>query len=703
MHPAHLKKGFTLLFVFCFLLSQAFAQRKNIDSLEAILATSRDDTSKVNLLYTLAIQYSFFEGNSTKEHIYINQACTLADKLNYELGMAFCLDLQGVGLRNAGKYSDALYFHNKALQTSIKWDHPKSTAIIQNNLGVVYRRLDDYQNALYHHLEALKIAETIGEERSMAIAINSIGNIYLSMKDYGKTLNYLSKGLELEEKAGNKIGIAINLNNLGIVYEHLGEHEKALTYYTKSLEMNRELNNRKGIAICYNDMGNVYKRMHQIDKALSYYNLALRINASIGDKTYTVDNYLNIGTIYMELSQPGRALHYLEKGLLLAKHIAVKQQIQKGYEIISQTYAQTGNYKQAHLNYQKAMAYKDSILDEEKTKNIARMQTLFDTEKKEAQIKILENEKKVKEEELQKRRLIEASLIIGLLCILILLGIVYKNNKHRKAVNLLLAKQNAAIRQQNEEIELQKENIDRKNKELLALNEEKNQLIGIVAHDLKSPLNRIYGLIHIIQLTAQNLTQEQTQYIQYISDATKHLSGMIGKILDVNAIDSQKMNLQLVKTDLSEIVKETLTQFKVASAKKKIAIHYHEAPGNFVCELDRGYATQIFENLLSNAIKFSPPDKNIFVWVSSDTNTIKVCIKDEGPGFTEADKKKIFGKFQKLSAQPTGGENSTGLGLSIVKKYVEAMQGEIICESESGQGATFILTFNQFQEALTNE
>ncbi len=448
MYPANLKKVYILLFVFHVLFIPAFAQRKNIDSLEAILKNSIDDTSKVHLLYTLATQYSISGRNSTKENDYIQQACTLADALNYEIGIAFCMDLQGVGLRNSGKYTDALFFHNKALQIGRKWGHQKSIAIFQNNIGVVYRRLDDYQNALYHHLEALKIAESIGEKQSMSIAINSIGNIYFSMKEYGKSLNYFSRGLQLQQEIGDHTGIAINLNNLGGVYEQLNDPDKALSYYTQSLEINRKTNNMKGIAICYNDIGNIYRQQQQLGKALNYFTLALEINEPIGDIRYIIENYLNLGGVYSELNQPQKALHYLEKGLRLAQQIEVKKYIQNSYEIISQTYAKRGDYKQAHLNYQRAMAYKDSIFNEEKAKNIARMQTLFDTEKKEAQIKILVNEKKVKEAELQQRRLVEASLMLGLLFILVLLGIVYKNNKHKKAINHVLAEQNAAILKQ---------------------------------------------------------------------------------------------------------------------------------------------------------------------------------------------------------------------------------------------------------------
>jgi signal transduction histidine kinase len=100
---------------------------------------------------------------------------------------------------------------------------------------------------------------------------------------------------------------------------------------------------------------------------------------------------------------------------------------------------------------------------------------------------------------------------------------------------------------------------------------------------------------------------------------------------------------------------------------------------------------QVLDNLISNAVKYSPLGKRILVRVVNTDRAVRIEIQDEGPGLSEDDKSKLFGKFARLSARPTGGEYSTGLGLSIVKKMVEAMNGKVWCESELGKGATFIV------------
>jgi signal transduction histidine kinase len=248
---------------------------------------------------------------------------------------------------------------------------------------------------------------------------------------------------------------------------------------------------------------------------------------------------------------------------------------------------------------------------------------------------------------------------------------------------------NEAITQMHQQVQLQKDEILQKNEELLSLNNEKNNLIGIVAHDLKSPLNQMKGLLTLIKLNT-GLDAETLQYVNMIENGTKRLTDMIGKILDVEAIDAKKVNVTLETVNLSELLENLLGRFDYSAKQKSMELIPTLTPGVLITA-DRLYTEQVFENLISNAIKFSPLSKRVFVNVEKRGEAVVVEVKDEGPGITDEDKKKLFGKYQKLSARPTGNEISTGLGLSIVKKFVDAMGGEIWCESEAGKGASFFV------------
>ena len=242
------------------------------------------------------------------------------------------------------------------------------------------------------------------------------------------------------------------------------------------------------------------------------------------------------------------------------------------------------------------------------------------------------------------------------------------------------------------ELKIQQKEILKKKKEFLGITSEKNNLIGIVAHDLKSPLNQIRGFINILKMNTANLDEDTIQVIRMIESSTVRLSDMVSKILNVDAIESDNPSISLKQTNLSALLETVTQRFKVEAAQKKITIHTHFDEDAWALA-DEDYADQVFQNLISNAIKFSPKGRNVFISLEDRGDQVICKVRDEGPGISSDDKKKLFGKYQRLSAKPTGGETSTGLGLSIVKRFVEYMNADIRCESEQESGACFIVSF----------
>jgi signal transduction histidine kinase len=232
-----------------------------------------------------------------------------------------------------------------------------------------------------------------------------------------------------------------------------------------------------------------------------------------------------------------------------------------------------------------------------------------------------------------------------------------------------------------------------RNEQLIKLNQEKNNLIGIVAHDLKSPLSQIAGLLTLVKQT-EKVDDEGASYLTMAEQSTKRLNEMIEKILDIDAIESKQLNLKMETLNFSQVVDSVATRFDAEANQKKISITRQIEPSLFITA-DQDYIEQVLENLLSNAIKFSPLDRKVFVSLHAANGQVVCQIKDNGPGLNTADLEKLFGKYQKLSARPTANEPSTGLGLSIAKKFMHAMQGDIWCESKHGDGASFFVAFRR--------
>jgi len=232
----------------------------------------------------------------------------------------------------------------------------------------------------------------------------------------------------------------------------------------------------------------------------------------------------------------------------------------------------------------------------------------------------------------------------------------------------------------------------KQNKELSELNELKNKFLGIAAHDLRNPLFSIRGYSDLIlNEEVGKISEEQKEFIGTINTTSNEMLTLVNDLLDVSIIESGYLEMKCKKEYLIALLENHIKRNKIIAKKKNIKIHseLEEIP-EIMLDLNR--IAQVFENLISNAIKFSPLDSNIFIKLEKQNDNVKISVKDEGVGISVEDQKQLFGEFKRLSAQPTNGERSTGLGLSIAKKIVDMHGGLIGVYSEVGKGSTFFFT-----------
>ncbi len=251
-----------------------------------------------------------------------------------------------------------------------------------------------------------------------------------------------------------------------------------------------------------------------------------------------------------------------------------------------------------------------------------------------------------------------------------------------------LEEKNRIISSQQSEIEQQLLDLNTKSDEVGRLIHQNQQIVSVVSHDLKGPFNRIFALVQLLNLTSQNLTAEQREYLDKIHQIVADGLGMMRNLLDNRKLEEKGIELSHEKVNLSALLGSLVKNYEVLASKKNVSIQFNCKP-NIWIQSDKGYLTRIFENLLSNALKFSESEKSIQVRAEEGENGVEVAVADEGPGISAEDQAKMYHKFQRLSARPTSGESSTGLGLWITKTVLDKMGGEIDCQSEVGSGTTF--------------
>lgn len=232
--------------------------------------------------------------------------------------------------------------------------------------------------------------------------------------------------------------------------------------------------------------------------------------------------------------------------------------------------------------------------------------------------------------------------------------------------------------------------LEKKNEKLIELNKEKNEFLGIAAHDLKSPLAGIKLVAEVLSNNS-NMSSEFQKMFELIHHSTIQMFGIISNLLDVNKIDSGEIETYLEVISFKAIVLEVLEPYIDLAEKKKIKIHIELPDSDSNIFADRILLNEILDNLISNAVKFTPLERIIYIRIKETSKSYVLEVANEGQGISKDEQKKLFTKFPRLSTKPTGKEHSTGLGLYIVKKLTEKINGVIKYKGDEGKGSSFFL------------
>lgn len=225
---------------------------------------------------------------------------------------------------------------------------------------------------------------------------------------------------------------------------------------------------------------------------------------------------------------------------------------------------------------------------------------------------------------------------------------------------------------------------------LTKANTEKSKFLGIASHDLKNPLISINGLAGFLASGKFGaLSATQAEMASSIFEASEAMLALVNDLFDVALIETGQLNVEIDEVDLYSVVKTSVNLYRVTAGKKDIEIEFIERDTPQKVRCDKRQVRRVMDNLLSNAIKFSEPNTKISVILESDKNWVFFRVADEGPGIPVDEFDKLFGSFSKTSVKPTGGETSTGLGLNICKKVMQAHGGDIYAENLPEKGAQF--------------
>lgn len=659
------------------------------DSLTQFILNKRSlgkkDWSYYHALKKLSEQTMFEDRKVTAD--YLSEAYDLAINFEDTIEMASIAHLQGKTFRHWGyTYAAAEFFQHSYILTEQvgRRDYAGFDLL---NIGNLYYDLKKWEEAKTYFNRALDVFERTGERSGMAVAYNNLGLNARKQKKLDQAIVYFDKGLNVRKEFKDSILIAHSLYYKAATYQQMHMNSKGLEVARKALNIfsNPANADHEHYDILYLPlslnyfMGEMYYDLNQYQEAENCWKKALEIGrANPKLSEYFLMTFAAYARLKDKQANTNIAIELLEEGISYATTLHFVDEQEQLLLQISDLLAKKGDYAEslAYLRERYALMKRKALGASNQMLNF---HAIFETyEQKTA---LHEKELQLQKERLEKKQqdrlvlfylIALGVLVIGLILVLSLL----------RRINLI----NRTIRQRNLAIEKQKDIIQSNAEELKELNETKDLLFSIIAHDLRSPFNSLTNFSQLMQTYIQNNQwQDLKASFRVLDEASQKAYWTFENLLGWIQSQTGKLTADLESVDIRPLLKETEGLLSSMQLMKRVNIQ-KDIQSPFI-KADPYMLQTVLRNLLTNAIKFSHEKGDIFIQSKTENDKVVISLRDNGVGMSPSAIKELF-NTQKLRASS---HSVSGLGLIICKKFVEIMNGDILAESQVDRGTIFTI------------
>jgi two-component system NtrC family sensor kinase len=705
-----MKKIFTLLIIYSTFTSfkGAFCQQRIVDSLRSELNREVNAEKKLGLYEEIIDEV--MELNLDTSIPYIDTLERMADKAGSINGKAKVLNLRGKIQKAKGDMEGAIVFYRQDLALRIQLNDPKGISQSFNNIGAAFAELYLPDSAIANYLKSVEINEKTGDYSSLASGYSNIGNLYSDQKLHDKAIDYLEKALKIRLEHGEEKKCMYTYNNLATAYGTSGNIDKAMEYANKGIAIALKYGNKFVAGVIEGGLGHLLIEKGKNEEAITHCERSVQLLEEANRKTNLVFPLVNLATAYNALNKPEQALKFALKGYAIMQETKQVDPLEVYYEEIAKAYEKKGNSKEALLWFRKFMALDDSLFKAENIKNLANVETKYQTQKKETQIAQQNLTLSKQRNELFRQKTWLIAMIAGFALFLFIALLLWRINKERKRANALLVQQKDEIQKTLSELKSTQAQLIQSEK-MASLGE----LTAGIAHEIQNPLNFVNNFSEINkellvemkdEIDKGNLTEVKTIANGVIENEEKinHHGKRADAIVKGMLQHSQSSTGLKEPTDINKLADEYLRlSYHGLRAKEKtfnatLKTDFDESIGNInIIPQDIG---RVVLNLINNAFYAAPllPEGGVSdpdyvhsptVWVRTKKvgDKVLISVRDNGPGIPQKILDKIFQPF--FTTKPTG--QGTGLGLSLSYEIVKAHGGELKVETKEGEGSTFII------------
>jgi signal transduction histidine kinase len=645
--------------------------------------TLRDQILKADYLQNMGEIY-FVNGDFQRALENWNKVLTYHRKYQYKYALAELLLRMGSIFEEQGYFDLANEYLSNALRVAEKAGYQYLVGRIYNEQGWVYYRSHNFKIALKNNLYAENIFKKLKAEFEIAGCWDLRGLVERNLKNYDTSLYYHEKSLAVRIRMKNKVEISDGYFNLGEYHIKLGRPQTALPYYFKSLAIDLKLDAKYGISLNYNRIGNIYTDLGRFDSAKVYLDKSMELAIPISSNDIFRDNYLDMASYFERTGKPYNAIDYYEKYINLT----------------------------------------DSIFSEQTAQSLASYRTLYDVERGERQIELLNKDNELNRALVAKQRMILYTAIAGFAVILMLAVSYYRFNRRLKKLNSSLEEKNEEIQSQSEELVHANETLSTRNREIAEQKEEiqaqaeelieSNQTISGInehlekritertselkqayseldtffyrsSHDFRRPLTTFMGLAEVAKITLKDKTA--LELFEKVNETAHNLDKMLMKLQSISDVGVQELIYKEIS--MVEVYKNELARISEELFKKNIRTKI-EVNTNFSFFSYPALIKIVVENLIENAISFSgKKDPFIRLRAYLKDNEIVLVVEDNGQGIEQEYINRVF----EMYFRGNEGSKGNGLGLYIVKKTADKLKARVELQSTAGQGTTVSIFF----------
>ena len=574
----------------------------------------------------------------------------------------------GKKLRNASQFYEAIDVHKRGLVAAEKLRDTVQIIQALNNIGTNYRRLAILDEASSYHYQALTYCDQYSGSRNpddrtarknRVVSLNGIGNVQLTLGNADEAENAFRQALKGENELGSALGQAINYANLGSILESREMLDSARYYYGKSLEFNEKVKSDLGVSLCHAHFGRLAEKEGDYDTAIEEYRQAYDIMEGNSDVWHWLESAVSLVRAYINAGNLERASFYLAKAGKEAGRISSMEYLAEVNRLEYLISKKKGNAVKALEYYVRSREYADSVASEKNLNHIQNVRVRYERERKQNEIELLNRSWEA--ERKNRNALLTMSLIALFLTIATIIVLIFL----------------IALRNRNQRIIKEMERM-------------KSTFFTNITHEFRTPLS-------VVQAAAGDVLNRSSdpEVRRDALDILRHGKGLlnlINQILDIAKL-TEKSAVKAVPEwkygDIVGFISMICESYRPFAQTAGVRLVFSSPVEELEMDFIPDYVQKIVGNLLSNAVKFSPSGADVLLFVKQEEADVHIIVCDKGVGMTAEQKDKIFIPFYQA---PTDSQRiGSGIGLSLVKLSVEAMNGRVDVHSAPGEGTVFIV------------